>query len=147
MTTAYPRGYGDGVTDTATDRRRWGDVDDDEMLNRVEVADLCDVQANTVRIWAQDLTFPDPIHVRGFRQVFHRARDVRAWLCATGRLDCAELADTLSLADVLARIGVAESTLKTWRIRGKFPPPDLRVQDKPRWKLATVKRWERKQRR
>lgn len=118
------------------------DLADDKLVTRADMAALVGVRVDTVRIWAQtSKDFPESLHVPGFRPVFHRWSDVRDWLCRTGRVPCPETSGLLSKATVADMLGVAPSTFKQMRMRGRFPEPDARIQRAPFWLPLTVKRW------
>lgn len=49
----------------------------------------------------------------------------------------------LSYADLSARLGVPENTLRVWVNRGKFPKPDYKPTDKAAlWLPETIEEWE-----
>jgi hypothetical protein len=120
------------------------DLADDKLVTRADMAALVGVQINTVRIWAQTSPdFPESLRVPGFKPVFHRWSEVRDWLCRTGRMPCPETSDLIAAGAAAEMIGVAPSTFKQMRMRGRFPEPDARVQRAPFWYPLTIKRWLR----
>lgn len=47
----------------------------------------------------------------------------------------------LGMQDICEMIGIGRRTLQTWRNRGLFPTPDLKLGQTVRWNPATVERF------
>lgn len=49
----------------------------------------------------------------------------------------------LAVADLAVRLRVKPATVRTYLARGVLPPPDDRIGRSPRWRLSTIRRWEK----
>ncbi len=47
----------------------------------------------------------------------------------------------LSIAELIAILGVSRRTLERMISGGEFPPADIRIGKLPRWRRATYERW------
>ena len=49
----------------------------------------------------------------------------------------------LGYVDVAEMVGISQATLRNYRRRGYMPPPDVMLADRPRWREATIRDWQR----
>lgn len=49
--------------------------------------------------------------------------------------------DPVGSSDIAERLGVAEQTVKTWKLRGVLPPPRWTVSGRPCWNWADIAKW------
>ena len=43
--------------------------------------------------------------------------------------------------ELAERLGILAGTLRQWQARGKLPPPDEMVSNRPMWYAATIDAW------